>query len=85
MGKDQRITSEIARMDRVCRDMAEEAAMAEERAGLLEMAESYRAEAAELRDQHISRSAAHARNRFANTVPTQSFFSGLAIVIDPAW
>jgi hypothetical protein len=53
---DQRIIDDLARMERICLDLAGQAAMPEERAGLLEMAANYRGVAGRpAREQHISR------------------------------
>ncbi|MBR0989928.1 hypothetical protein JQ580_04265 [Bradyrhizobium japonicum] len=54
--------------------MTDKTPLPEERTGLLEMAENYRAAAVSVRDRHISRRAARARSQFANTVPTQKLF-----------
>ncbi|OSI22854.1 hypothetical protein BST65_22915 [Bradyrhizobium canariense] len=44
MGQHQHDIDELARMERICRDLAEESALSLERAGLLEMAANYRRE-----------------------------------------
>lgn len=43
MGKHQHDIDELKRFERLCLDLAEDSAMPEERAGLLEMAANYRA------------------------------------------
>ncbi|MGY3035902.1 hypothetical protein ACVIIV_005072 [Bradyrhizobium sp. USDA 4354] len=74
MGQEQRIFDGLRAFERLCQDLAADAASSEGRAGLLEIAANYRAEAARMCDQHISSRAAQRHNQFANTVPTQSFF-----------
>lgn len=69
MGQHQHDIDELARMERICLDLAAAATMPEERAGLLLMANNYRAE---ISDRGCS-------NRFANTGPTRGFFARLAI------
>lgn len=62
MGRHQHDIDELARLERICLDLAGQAAMPEERASLLVMANNYRAE---ISDREIG-------NRFANTAPFQS-------------
>lgn len=67
MGQHQHDIDELARFERICLDLAGQAAMPEERAGLLVMANNYRAE---ISDREIG-------NRFANTVPHTALFQSL--------
>ncbi|WFU21069.1 hypothetical protein QA649_23400 [Bradyrhizobium sp. CB1717] len=66
MGQHQHDIDELARMERICWDLAAGAVTPEERAGLVIMAGNYRAA---ILDAQIA-------NRFANTVPTRGFSVG---------
>jgi hypothetical protein len=65
MGRHQHDIDELARMERICLELAAGAAMPEERAGLEFMAGNYRAAILDIK----------AGNAFADTVQTQGFFS----------
>ncbi|MCP3399998.1 hypothetical protein [Bradyrhizobium sp. CCGB20] len=69
MGQHQHNIDELARMERICLELAGESRLPLERAGLIEMASNYRAAALDVQ----------ADNRFANTVPTRGFFIQLLI------
>ncbi|WP_439404025.1 hypothetical protein ACNJX9_21080 [Bradyrhizobium sp. DASA03076] len=60
MARPQHDIDELARMERSCRELAGQAAMLEERAGLLALAVNYRGTILD----------AQARNRFADTEQT---------------
>jgi|SRR6516165_5461572 hypothetical protein len=71
MGRDQHIIDELRRFERrICLELADDAAMPEERAGLLIMANNYRGE---ISDRQRA-------NRFANTVPTQGILGCRSIL-----
>ncbi|MGY8678522.1 hypothetical protein Q2941_12020 [Bradyrhizobium sp. UFLA05-153] len=65
MGRHQHVIDELARMERICLELADGSSMPEERAGLLIMANNYRAA---ILDTQSGKS-------FANTVPTRGFRS----------
>ena len=65
MGRDQHDIDELARMERICLDLADGAVMPEERAELAIMAGNYRAAIL-----HIKTG-----NAFADTMQTQRFFA----------
>ena len=68
MGQHHHIIDELARMERICRDLAGQAAMPEERAGLLVMANN----GAEISDRERD-------NRFAETVQTRGISGHLSV------
>jgi hypothetical protein len=63
MGGNPRIVDELRRFERLCLELADDSTMSAERVGLLEMVGNCRAE---ISDRERA-------NRFAHTVPTQSF------------
>ena len=69
MGQYQHDIDELARMERICLELAGQATTAEERAGLLVTANNYRAE---ISDRESS-------NRIVSTVPTRGFFNRLMV------
>ncbi|MCW2078295.1 UNVERIFIED_ORG: hypothetical protein M2193_000470 [Bradyrhizobium japonicum] len=69
MGQYQHDIDELARMERICLELAGQATTAEERAGLLVTANNYRAE---ISDRESS-------NRIVSTAPTRGFFNRLMV------
>lgn len=69
MGQYQHDIDELARMERICLELAGQATTAEERAGLLVTANNCRAE---ISDRESS-------NRIVSTVPTRGFFNRLMV------
>ncbi|WP_456618932.1 MULTISPECIES: hypothetical protein [unclassified Bradyrhizobium] len=71
MGRHQHDIDELARMERICLELAAGAITPEERAGLEVVAGNYRAE---ISDRERD-------NRFAHTLPTQGFFGRFVIFV----